>query len=122
MLSELLADIDLLLTLPDPAVYNKRTIVSVLLSSYRQRVPVVGFSRAYVKAGALIALHSTPEQIGRQIAEALVHRLAHGRWPRAGIQHPNYFDVAINARVARSLGIRLPQPQDLLHRLQEKGR
>src|SRR5690606_16678836 len=38
---------DLLLAVPDAAVYNGGTIQNVLLASYRQRIPVIGFSPAY---------------------------------------------------------------------------
>ena len=35
--------INVLLALPDPTVYNKQTVMKVLLSSYRHKVPVIGY-------------------------------------------------------------------------------
>jgi len=62
-LDELLIDSDVLLAVPDSEIYNSNSIRNILLSSYRRGIPLVGFSQAYVKAGALCAIFSTPEQL-----------------------------------------------------------
>ncbi len=95
----------ILLAVPDGEIFNSHTIHNILLTSYRLRSPVVGFSPAYVRAGALLALYSTPEQIGRQAAAGVASVLRGGRLPPP--RHPRQFDVGINQTVARSLGIRL---------------
>lgn len=98
-----LADADVLLALPDPQVYNGATVQNVLTAAYRQRVPLVGFSPAYVKAGAMLSLYSTPAQVGAQAAE-IVRAVLGGR-PLPAPQGPRAFAVGVNADVARSLGI-----------------
>ncbi|MFA9440040.1 ABC transporter substrate-binding protein [Uliginosibacterium sp. sgz301328] len=108
-----------LMAVPDTAVFNSQTIPNLLLSAYRFRVPVVGFSQAYVKAGALIALYSTPEQIGTQSAEIARNVLAGGSVPAP--QYPRLFNVGINTHVARSLGYQLDSEtgiRDKLERLE----
>lgn len=104
-----------LLATPDSGVFNSFNIQNILLSTYRQRSPVVGFSSAYVRAGAVLALYSTPAQIGRQTAEAAHTLLAGGALPAA--QGPRYFEVGANPQVARSLGIDLAEPEVLRARL-----
>ena len=97
----------LLLAVPDPVVYNRETAQTILLTSYRYQKPVIGFSQAYVRAGALAAVYSTPRQIAKQAAE-VVGRIA--AKPQGGLpspQLPKYFSVDINRQVARSLGIEL---------------
>lgn len=104
-LSEVLSRSDVLLAVPDTEIYNGNNIRNILLSSYRQRVPLVGLSQAYVDAGALCAVFSTPEQLARQAAAATLS-FEHGRrLPRP--QFPQFFSVAVNREVALMLGIRI---------------
>jgi len=96
-----------LLAVPDPAVYNRESVPTILLTSYRYQKPVIGFSQAYVRAGALAAVYSTPRQIAKQAAETVRQFTAK---PQAGLpppQAPKYFSVDINRQVARSLGIEI---------------
>ncbi len=106
-LRRLLKRIDVLLALPDPEVYSKKTVFNVLLSSYHNGVPVVGFSKGYVKAGALLALYSTPEQIGRHMAEVVQQYFSSGQQQLPPPQYPEDFSVLINESVAHSFKIRL---------------
>ncbi len=70
-LEDVLEQSDVLLSLPDSLLFNAKTIQSVLFTSYRSGDPVIGFSPAYVQAGALVAVHSTPTQLARQVMEML---------------------------------------------------
>ena len=111
-LQTLLPRSDLLLLLPDPVAINADTLYGLLLASYRARVPVVGFSEGLLKAGSLVALFSTPQQQGAQGAEIARRVLAHdGGLPAP--QYPRAFTVRVNASVARSLGLRVPDEQEL---------
>jgi putative ABC transport system substrate-binding protein len=117
-----LDDTDVLLAVPDPGVYNGANIANLLLATYRARVPVMAFSPAYVRAGALLSLHSSPRQIGHQAAA-----MARAQWLGAtagsgavggagGSRFPSDFTVAVNEHVARSLGLSLDE-QVLTERL-----
>lgn len=105
-LKKVLEDVDVLLAMPDPNIYNSGSIQNILLASYRAHVPLVAFSAAYVRAGALIAVHSSPAQLGVQAAQ-LTRALLQGRggWPPP--QGPQEFSVSLNEPVARSLGLSL---------------
>jgi len=111
---------DVLLAVPDLLVFNRNTAQNVLLTTYRLGKPVVGYSRAYVTAGALLSVYSTPAQIGRQIGEALLAMQDRPGRPLPAPGYPRYFSVEINERVARSLGIEPVQADDLTRRLAEK--
>lgn len=102
-LQKVLGEADVLLALPDPAVFNGTTISNILLTTYRQQLPVIGFSAAYTHAGAVLALYSTPAQIGSQAAEMLRGALTTGLL--APPQYPRDFLVSTNPHVARSLGL-----------------
>ncbi|HSH73077.1 MAG TPA: ABC transporter substrate binding protein [Methylophilaceae bacterium] len=106
-LKQILETSSVLLAVPDPLVYSRESVQPILLTTYRYQVPVIGFSQAYVRAGALAAVYSTPRQIARQIVEELM--LFDSR-PRNGfnaVQYPKYFSVDVNRQVAHSLGIEL---------------
>ncbi len=103
-LKEVLIQADVVLALPEPLVYNSGTLQNILLTTYRARVPLVAFSSAYVKAGALLAVYSTPLQVARQTAQVVREWMA-GREPPA-IVFNREFTVVANDRVAASLGLR----------------
>ncbi len=119
-LRQLLKRIDVLLTLPDPEVYSKQTVFNVLLSSYHNGVPVVGFSKGYVKAGALLALYSTPEQIGHHLADVVQQYFSSGQQHLPPPQYSTYFSVVTNKSVARSFKITLPTEKVLRNSLLDK--
>jgi len=104
-LRKILDESDVLLALADPQIYNSNSIQNILLTSIRAQIPMLAFSPAYVRAGALMAVHSTPRQIGQQ-AGALARGALQGQ-PLGPPQFPLQFDVSVNEHVARSLGLRL---------------
>ncbi len=120
-LNALLDDIDVLITVPDLRIYNRRTIKAILLSAYRRHVPLIGFSEAYVKAGAIAAVYSTPEQIARQAAEIILGLSKRRPLILPPPSYPKYFSVATNRQVARSLDFRLPSDAALMRRLGNGG-
>lgn len=118
-LESVLGEVDVLLSLPDSAVFNSRTIPSVLFTSYRFRTPVIGFSPAYVQAGALVAVHSTPTQLADQVADMLARFRTDGSLPPP--QYPDRFTVTVNRQVARSLDLALDKDDVLTEQLR-RGR
>lgn len=119
-LQGVLDDTDVLLSLPDSQVFNTRTIQSILITTYRLQVPVIGFSPNYVQAGALMAVHSTPAQLARQVAEVIGRLSAAAPWLPAP-QYPAYFSVAVNYHVARSLGLAIEKEEKLAAKIEAPG-
>lgn len=101
----LLGRSEVLLALPDAAVYNDRTIRNILLATFRRGIPLIGFSSGYVKAGALGAVSSTPAQIATQAA-ALIRQFGATHTLPAP-QYPHEFEVMVNEQVARSLDLHI---------------
>lgn len=118
-LQKLLDEADVLLAMPDPAVFSSATIPNILLTTYRRRVPVVGFSASYVRAGAVLALYSSPAQIGAQAADMVRTALATGQLPSP--QYPRQFIVDTNPYVARSLGLAIESAAALEEKLRRAG-
>jgi len=113
LLHELRDEADVLLSLPDPSIYNQNTLANILLSTYRNQIPTIGFSRGMVKAGALAALHSTPQTVGREAAEKALALLDGEQDSNA---YPARHDFSVNPTVARSLHLQLPTDDDMSRR------
>jgi len=62
---------DVLLALVDVVVYNSRSIKNILLTAYRHRKPVIGYSNSLVDAGAVAAIYTSAEDAGMQAAEII---------------------------------------------------
>ena len=77
------------------------------------------FSRAYVDAGALAAVFTTPQQVATDVVNWL-NGLPPGRLTLPAPRAPESFEIAVNRQVARALGILLPSDEELL-RLMKKG-
>lgn len=92
-----------LLALPDSNIYQRTNIKAILITAFRHQKPVIGYSPAFVNAGALAALHTTPAQIARQTADMIVSN-GTNLPPPAG---PNQFAIAINPTVAQALGLNI---------------
>lgn len=116
-LKRLLTHSDALLAVPDSAIYNRNNIAPILLTSYRAKVPLFGFSASYVKAGALAAVYSQPGQIAQQVAEIIQSQRANGGLPAP--QSPRYFSVGVNPLVRLSLELSMDDEPQLLQRLQQ---
>jgi hypothetical protein len=100
-----LNDADVLLAVADGAVYNATSTSNILLTSYRAKTPVMAFSPAYVKAGALLSVHSTATQAGAQLGTMANHFLQTSVLQAS--QYPSDFNITANEYVARSLGLAL---------------
>lgn len=111
-LDEILDNSELLLALPDNEVFNRYTVAGLLLTAYHHDVPVIGFSRAYVTAGALAAVYSTPAQVGHDAAAMTLAARSAG-WRLPAPRYPTSFTVTVNRQVAQSLGLKLPEDEQL---------
>lgn len=116
-LEEVLLSSDVLLVVPDSAIYNSNNIRNILLSSYRHGIPLIGLSQAYVSAGALYAVFSTPEQLAAQARAATISFAQTRQLPDA--QYPSFYTIAFNQEIARTLGI-TTKSVELLHAQVEK--
>ncbi len=110
-LQEILQESEVLLALPDSTVYNSSTLRNILLATYRSGVPLIGFSPAYVKAGALCAVFSMPTQVAGQAVLSIQQFWEIATLPAA--QYPQLFEVMVNDQVARSLGLSVKSPAEL---------
>jgi len=102
---KVLDNAEIFLALPDEEAVNNQTARFILLSSYRRGIPVMGYSAAFVKAGAAVGLVSSPKHLGEEAARMVQEALSAKRLPPP--RAPMDFDVLVNPSVSRSLGLNL---------------
>ncbi len=117
-LNDLLQESEVLFVLPDAVVYSSDTIRNILLETYRKQIPMIGISPAFVRAGALCAVYSTPQQVAQQAVEVIEQLALSGKLPVS--QYPKEFEVSVNAQVARSLGLAIKDAEQLRAEIRRK--
>jgi len=110
---------DALLMLPNQNIYNRHTLKGVLLTSYRKNTPVISYSPSHVKSGALASIYSSPEDIGKHLAE-LLNQYSSGHLKlSSSSQFAKYYSIITNNRVAHSFGLKLPDVAEIRRKLTE---
>ncbi len=98
---------EVLLALPDTVVLSRETSQALLLASLENRVPFVGLSEGWVKAGALYSLERDYRDVGLQAAEVL-SRVLSGTPPSAiPVVAPRRVGYVLNRRTAELMKIKL---------------
>lgn len=115
-LGALLDDSDAVIAVPDPQVWNRVTAQPLLLATFRAGRPVVAASPSFVRAGAIGAVHTSPEQTAQELAE-IIGRLDAEAPRLPASRAPRRFEVVTNPEVARALGLQLPAAETLTTRL-----
>jgi putative ABC transport system substrate-binding protein len=88
-------------------VYAERAQVAAM--ALRHRVPGMHFSADYVRSGGLIS-YGTDQIAQYRRAGWYVSRIVAGARPaELPVEQPARFEIAINLRTARTLGLNLPQ-------------
>lgn len=109
----LLARVDFLVALPDAKIYNPTTIPKILLASFHANRPVISYSAAHVKSGALAAVFTPPQALAQQIADMLMKQQAGSKFALPAPQYPAYWRVSVNRHVARSLKLNIGSDQEI---------
>lgn len=120
VLRPIVAESDLFIAIPDHAIFNKAIARWILYLSFQQKIPVIGFSRAYTNAGAIASVFSSPDNVGRHAAELITDKLENENKEISPPQYPRYFTISTNPAVARSMNIPLPLEKELYAKLLEQ--
>jgi len=100
---------DVLWGITDDLVLNPQTAKHILLFSFRNRIPFVGLSSSWVKAGALYSLDWDCEDIGAQCGDMALKVLqgaAVGSIPPAPPRHVRY---SLNQKTASHMKIEIQE-------------
>ncbi len=107
-LEKLATKVDALWILPDRTVMRRQSFEYMLLTSFRNRIPLIAISEKYVKQGALMTLKLDYRKMGQQagrIAEQIINK----KLPQNRTTEFAKGDkLVINLRTAEKLGIKIP--------------
>jgi putative tryptophan/tyrosine transport system substrate-binding protein len=91
-----------LMIFPDSALYSQTSLRELLESTYRRRLPVIGFSAALVAVGTLASAYTDAQDTLAQL-DGVLDQIAVGTPPSPS--YPAYWRVVVNDSVARSLDV-----------------
>ncbi|MFN7955760.1 MAG: ABC transporter substrate binding protein [bacterium] len=98
---------DVILGIPDSLALSRETAKTLLLFSFQNRIPFVGVSEAWAKAGALYALERDYVDLGRQCGE-LAHAVLAGKAPSAlPPVAPRRVRYVVNLRTMEHMNLKL---------------
>ncbi|MFO8023653.1 hypothetical protein [Thiohalophilus sp.] len=110
--------IDVIIALHNKEIYNRSTARNILISSYHFNLPLIGYSRAFVRAGALMGIYSTPESMADETL-GIINQTE--RCVDGSILYPSRYTVEVNPQVAKSLRINI-EYQNLKQTYQDRPR
>lgn len=99
--------VDVLWGIADPVVLSRQTAKAVLLTSFRNKVPFVAPSPAWVKAGALYSLGFDYEDLGEQSGEMALSVLKGRPVNSIPPQAPREVHYTLNLRTAEHMRLKL---------------
>jgi len=103
------ANSDFILATIDNKTYNSRNAKSILLSSYRKRVPLFGGTRGFVKAGVVASCISVPDKLIFELIEFIKDTPN----AQANRQYPLHFEISHNTAVSRSFNLNTTDPEKI---------
>jgi len=107
---------DILLALPNPAIYNAYHSKNIILSAYHKNIPIIAYSKAFANAGALISLYSSIENIAEQTSDLAISIYSNGEQKQKEY-YPDEFSIEINSSVARSLNISIDSEDTIMRKI-----
>jgi len=100
--------VDALWTLTDPGVMVPASARRILTSALKAKMPVIGFSPAMVRAGAMVGLGIDSKSIGEQAGEIGLAILRGEKKPADfHLVYPAKTSIHVNLGVAERIGVRL---------------
>jgi len=99
---------DVLWCIPDAVTLSAVISKNILLFSFRNSIPVIGPSPAWVKAGALYSLDWDYADLGVQCGEMAVKILAGASPASVGVASPRRVQYTLNLATARQMKLDLP--------------
>jgi len=108
-LDQLKNNVQVLLAIPDRVVMSPKTAKAVLLASFRNRVPMIGLTDNWVKAGALYALSWDYADIGQQCADQATALINGKSIKQVPLAFPEQIHYVINKTIMERMKIPLSE-------------
>jgi putative ABC transport system substrate-binding protein len=101
--------IDIAWTTADQKLYDTACVRSLLLTGVRSKIPVWGYSLAFVRAGALLGVGVEPAAQGRQAADLAITTIKDPSSFKTAAIGPDHFQIGVNLIVAEQIGVEIPE-------------
>ncbi len=101
-------DVDLLWSVADGTIFTLRTGKVILLNTLRRRIPFVGLSPSFVKAGALISFSCNYEAVGAQAADQAIRIFRGEKASSIPMSSPREISYYLNMKTAKKIGVDVP--------------
>lgn len=98
---------NVIFAIPDNLVWNSTTLKNIVLSTYRNEQPIVGFSRNLVKAGSIASSYSDLGDVVKETIDRV--KLMDMTNPVTIRASAKYNSLVTNDNVLRSLNLKQPQ-------------
>jgi putative tryptophan/tyrosine transport system substrate-binding protein len=95
-----------LVVIPDSYIYERRDLVTTL--ARRLRLSTVYGSRTFVRSGGLMAYSADARDLMRRATDYLDHILRGTRPADLPVQQPTKFELFLNLKTAKALGLTIP--------------
>lgn len=99
-----------LVAINDNKIWSGANARSLLYQAYKHKVPVVGYSKNFLKAGALVSAYSPISAVTDSTARLIKQWITHGHLLEEGIVYSDY-RVEYNKNIARALKLTVPENQ-----------
>jgi putative ABC transport system substrate-binding protein len=99
-------NVDALLALADPGLWNSASVKAAVIFSIQKKKPLYGFSTSFTKAGAIASISAEDyEDLGAQAASSAVAISSGKVAGKMAIVPPRKLAISINLVVARRIGL-----------------
>jgi len=107
LIDEALFKAGALIAISDNYIWNTENARWMLYQAYRNNVAVIGYSKKFLKAGAMLAVYSTLDQIAVTTASQINHWYQHKNLTKNKVIFSNY-NIEYNKKIARTLKVTVP--------------
>ncbi|MFH1416006.1 MAG: ABC transporter substrate-binding protein [Elusimicrobiota bacterium] len=102
-------NVDLIWAIPDTTVYSSAVLKRILMFTLKNKIPLLGFSDSFARAGALMGMYCDFEDIGKQTAELSIKVLNGKNAGSTPVNSPRNIKVTLNINTAKVLGINVSE-------------
>ncbi len=109
ILDKLGSGISVFWMLPNYDLWNKTTLNSLFIYSKKKSIPVVTYSKGFMKWGAFMMVSSHPKDVGRLLAQIIRDVLNEKDVEAIGVVRPEKLRIIIHTFVSKDFSITVPR-------------
>ncbi len=102
------SSVDALWSVADSTIFSSGSLEFILLHTLRNKIPFMGLSPAFVKAGALLALDADYQEVGAQCGGQAIKILTGDQPSSLPVTTPQRVTLYVNLKTAENIGLKIP--------------